>query len=58
MMWIIGFLLICSALTFFITFLMADSLSAKEKVRFCLGVIAFISVLTFGAYLLTEYGGI
>lgn len=58
MMWIIGFLLICSALTFFITFLMADNLSTKEKVRFCLGVIAFISVLTFGAYLLTEYGGI
>lgn len=57
-MWIIGFLLICVALTFFITFLMADSLSTKEKVRFCLGVIAFISVLTFGAYLLTEYGGI
>lgn len=42
----------------FITFLMADSLSTKEKVRFCLGVIAFVSVLTVGAYLLTEYGGI
>ncbi len=57
-MWIIGFLLICSALTFFITFLMADSLSTKEKVRFCLGVIVFVSVLAVGAYLLTEYGGI
>ena len=57
-MWIIGFLLICSALTFFITFLMAGSLSTKEKVRFCLGVIAFVSVLAVGSYLLTEYGGI
>lgn len=58
MIWIIGFLLICAALTFFITFLMYDNLSVKEKVRFCFGVIAFISVLTFGAYLLAEYGGI
>lgn len=57
-MLIIGFLLICAALTFFITFLMYDNLSVKEKVRFCLGVIAFVSVLTFGAYLLAEYGGI
>lgn len=57
-MWIIGFLLICSALTFFITFLMAGNLSTKEKVKFCLGVIAFISVLTAGAYILSEYANI
>lgn len=57
-MWIIGFLLICAALTFFITFLMADNLSTKEKVKFCLGVIAFVSVLTVGAYLLSEYANI
>lgn len=57
-MWIIGFLLICSALTFFITFLMANNLSTKEKVKFCLGVIAFISVLTVGAYLFSEYSNI
>lgn len=57
MMGALGFFLISVAIVFFVTFLMGDSLNAKEKVKLALGIIVFLVVLVIGAYLITEYGG-
>lgn len=55
---VIGFWLICCALTFMIAFLMGDSLETKEKIKTSLGIIAVITVMMIGAYLLSEYANI
>ena len=52
---LLGFLLICIALTFFVTFTMGDNLTVKEKSKLALSIIFVISVMTIGAYLLEPY---
>lgn len=54
----LGFFLISVAIVLFITFLMGDSLNTKEKIKLALGIIVFLAVLVFGAYLITEYNGV
>lgn len=51
---VIGFLLICYALIFFVTFTMAHDLLLLDKIKLCLAMMVFITVLAIGAYLLTE----
>lgn len=52
---LLGFLLICIALTFFITFTMGDNLTVKEKLKLSLGIIFVISIMAIGAYLIEPY---
>lgn len=52
---VLGFLLICIALTFFITFTMGDNLTVKEKVKLASGIIFVISIMAIGAYFLEPY---
>lgn len=52
---LLGFLVICIALSFLITFTMGDNLTVKEKVKLALGIIFVISIMAIGAYLLEPY---
>lgn len=52
---LLGFLVICIALTFLITFTMGDNLTVKEKVKLALGIIFVISIMAIGTYLLEPY---
>ncbi len=51
---IIGFFLISIAIVFFVTFLVGDSLNAKEKVKLALSIIAFLSIVIIGACFLSN----
>lgn len=55
MMGTLGFFLISVAIVFFVTFLTGDSLNTKEKIKLALDIIAFLTVLVIGAYLITEF---
>ena len=52
---LIGFLLICAALTFFIVFTMGDSLTVTEKIKFALGIVFVIFIMEVGSYLIAPY---
>lgn len=52
---IIGFLLIGVAIIFFVTFVMGDSLTTKEKIKLALAITTFLIVIAFGVYLLAPY---
>lgn len=52
---IIGFMLLFSTLTFFIVFLMGDSLTTKEKIKLALEIIFILSSMTIGSYFLEPY---